>query len=99
MIYSLAQLDFTVIALALRDSIASVTHRGRLASWIFGARSDQLPLANPKLEALRTYVVLRRQRGDRLTPHEQIPLCNAGYTLLDLCAIDHLIDHSSAAHR
>lgn len=90
--HSLAPLDFAVIALALRDSVSSLSHQGRLARLIFGPRQGELPLANPKLEALRRYVVLRRRLGDRRASEERGPLRSAGYDLPDLSEIDRLID-------
>lgn len=99
MIQSLAQLDFAVIALALGDSVSGVTRRARLARWIFGKGSSGLPLANPKLEALRKYVVLRRQHGDMLPADEHAPLRDAGYSIPDMSEIDRLIDNPPVSRR
>lgn len=101
MIHSLAQLDFAVIALALGDSMSSLKHKGRgiLARLIFGPKLNELPLANPRLEALRQYVVLRRMHGNTLTDEARAPIQDAGYGPSDLNEIDRVIDTFSVSRR
>lgn len=99
MIHSLAQLDFAVIALALRDSASSLNRQRRFTRWIFGPRQGELPLANPKLEALRQYVILRRMHGNRLASETRSPLHEAGYDPQDLSEIDEMVDRLSASRR
>lgn len=99
MIHSLAQLDFAVVILALRDSAASLKGQHLLSQWVFGLRQSGLPLANPKLEALRRYVVVRRTYGSAPASETRGTLREAGYRPADLSEIDRLVDDLSRSRR
>lgn len=99
MMHSLAQLDFTVIAIALGDPVTSLKRQGRLGRWIFGRRPDGQPLANPRLETLRRYVVMRRRCCDGSAEAGRTPLQAAGYSLSDINEIDRLIDNPAVSRR
>jgi len=65
-------LEWSVIALAQRDTLASLTEPGRMSralGSLFG-RGPSSRLADPKLEALRRAAVLARHRGFALPMSE-----------------------------
>ena len=97
--HCLTQLDLAVITLAHRDPAARLKPQNRVSRWIFGRRHAGLPLANPKLEALRRYVVLRRIHGAGSAFEQRNALCTAGYAPSELSEIDRLVDSLSAARR
>lgn len=82
----LTSLELTVIALSHRDPVSSVKPRGRLFSALFGTQS-RLALANPRLEALRRYVVLFRLEDSPPDEAGQA-LRDAGYTSRQIEEID-----------
>lgn len=60
---TLSPLERTVIALSRLDTPSSLRPRRRATRWILGTRHDAQPLADPTLEALRRYAILRRNEG------------------------------------
>jgi hypothetical protein len=75
-------LEWSVVALARRDSIASLEKPGRIAvalGALFGDRRNPR-LADPRLEALRRFVVLARHLRDRLPDREIGRFLSAGFT-------------------
>jgi MipA family protein len=95
----LTRLERTVITLALGDPASSLNRQSNLTRWLFGPRQGRSPLADPKLEALRSYVVLRRRYGMTRAAPQSRSLREAGYCLSDLSHIDRLIDDRSAGSR
>jgi hypothetical protein len=67
-----------VIAVALRDPTSSLRQRNRLSGWLFGRRTE-LSLADPRLEILRRYVVLRRTQATALPQVHRQCLIEAGF--------------------
>lgn len=91
----LTPLEKQVIALSLGDPRSSLMPRSHIFLWLFGHRATSLPLANPRLEALRRYVILSRTSKQALPQDECDRLCHAGYDSRQKEAIDLLI----APHR
>jgi hypothetical protein len=75
----LAALEMTVVALALRDPLWSVDEPRR---WTWGpqAQARRLQLANPRLEALRRFVVLARHGRRIESTLEAAVLLAAGFS-------------------
>ncbi len=79
---SFSPLEWLVIALAKRDPLSSIGKPGRIASalgTLFGARPNP-GLADPKLEALRRFVVLARNLRHRLPDREVAQFLTAGFS-------------------
>jgi outer membrane protein len=91
----LTPLEKQVIALSLGDRRSSLVPRSHIFLWFFGYRATSLPLANPRLEALRRYAILSRTSKQGLPQDECDRLCRAGYDSRQKKAIDGLI----APHR
>jgi len=91
----LTPLEKQVIALSLGDPHSSLMPRSNIFLWFFGHRVTSLPLANPRLEALRRYAILSRTSKQSLPSSECARLCHAGYDARQKEAIDRLI----APHR
>lgn len=73
----LTTIEMATIVLAHRDPVSSIKPRSWLFRVLFGAR-NRLELANPKLEALRRYVVLFRLDGSSPDEVRRV-LADAGY--------------------
>lgn len=91
----LTPLEKQVIALSLGDPRSSLMPRSNVFLWFFGHRATSLPLANPRLEALRRYAILSRTSKQTPPQDECDRLCRAGYDSRQKEAIDRLI----APHR
>lgn len=76
---ALTPLERAVIALAHNDPASSLKRQDRAARWLRGPSFAPLPLADPRLEALRRYAILRRVHGGALAKQEREQLCNAGF--------------------
>jgi hypothetical protein len=79
---SLSALEWSVVALAGRDSLASLRAPGRMAvalGVLFGGRSDNR-LADPRLEALRRVSVHAWYRGFAIPESEIEGFYAAGFT-------------------
>ena len=79
----LTALEWTVVDLAQRDSLASVERPGtigRFARWAVGM-APRNPLSSPRLEALRRIAVLSWYRGFAVAPAEVRAFLAAGYTI------------------
>ncbi len=87
----LTRLEKQVVALALRDPLSSLTPQRRLSAWLFGGQMLSLPLANPRLEALRRYVVLSRSFGAIPPAGECDRLADMGFERAKRDAIDALL--------
>ncbi|WP_168707912.1 MipA/OmpV family protein [Sphingopyxis sp. PAMC25046] len=87
----LTPLEKQVIALALGDTRSSLMPRRNIFFWLFGHRATSLPLANPRLEALRRYAILRRTSKQALPQDECDRLCRAGYDSRQKETIDRLV--------
>lgn len=78
----LSALEWTVVALAAHDGVASLRQPGRFAKWIgkmFG-RARSMALADPRLEALRRIAVLSWQHGYTVPGHEVRRFLDAGFS-------------------
>lgn len=95
----LTPLERAVVALSRSDSIASLRPKNRRRGWILAWRTDPLPLANPRLEALRRYAVLCRLRGAARVEAERALLREAGFSSQTIEEIDDLIDPSPQRRR
>lgn len=78
----LSALEWSVVAIARRETLSSLKRPGRIAlamGSLFGARA-RTPLADPRLEALRRIAVLAWHRGDNLPTSEIKSFLGAGFT-------------------
>ena len=91
----LTALEEQVVAVSLGDPLSSLMVRSNIFLWFVGHRSRSLPLANPRLEALRRYAILSRTSNQALPQDECDRLVLAGYDAQQKEAIDLLI----APHR
>jgi len=87
----LTPLEEQVIAVSLGDRRSSLTPRSSFFLWFFGHRARSLPLANPRLEALRRYAILSRTSKQGFPQDECDRLVQAGYDAPQKEAIDRLI--------
>lgn len=80
---SFTDLEWSVVEIARHDPLSSIDPPGRFASRIARLLGSQrvLPLADPKLEALRRFVVAQRHLGDRLPDRELAHFVTAGFSL------------------
>lgn len=86
-----APLEWIVVALAQRDPLASLKTPGRMAialRVLFGGRSNS-PLADPRLEALRRFVIITHHLGDRLPPAEVTHFLEAGFNRAQMLQLRH----------
>jgi hypothetical protein len=75
-------LEWLVIALAKRDPLSSINKPGRIATALgalFGVHPNP-GLADPRLEALRRFVVLARNLRHRLPDREVAQFLSAGFS-------------------
>lgn len=80
---ALSALEWSVVALARRDSLASLRRPGRLATafgGLFGVRHTPR-LADPRLEALRRMAVLAWHRGYAVAKSAVQAFLAAGFTV------------------
>lgn len=78
----LSALEWSVVAIARGERLASLKRPGRIATAmasVFGMR-PRMPLADPRLEALRRISVLAWHRGDNLPKSEICRFLEAGFT-------------------
>ena len=78
----LSALEWSVVAIAQRETLSSLKRPGRIAmamGTLFGTRA-RTPLADPRLEALRRIAVLAWHRGDNLPTSEIKSFLGAGFT-------------------
>lgn len=76
-------LEWSVVDIARRDPLSSIQAPGRFASKVaelLGSRRT-LPLADPRLEALRRFAVVDHHLGDRLPDHEVAHFVGAGFSM------------------
>ena len=76
-------LEWSVVAIAQKDRLASLRSPGRLSlalGAVFGGRR-QSRLSDEKLEALRRMAVLAWHRGYAVAPHEVRAFVDAGWSL------------------
>jgi hypothetical protein len=95
----LTPLERAVIALSCTDPVSSLRPNGRRRGWFFGLPTGPLPLANPRLEALRRYAILRRVRGTARIAAERERLHEAGFDNQKIEAIDDLVDPTRQPRR
>lgn len=79
----LSALEWSVVALAQRDSLSSLRAPGRLAqamAVIFGGGRPENPVADPRLEALRRVSVHAWHRGFAVPESETRGFYEAGYS-------------------
>jgi outer membrane protein len=90
----LSTIEWMVIALSRHDPLSSLKLPGNASFRLFGTRT-YLPLANPRLEALRRYAILLRFQGHGLAAVEHERICAAGYDPRQVNAIVQLVTSSS----
>ncbi|MGK6355738.1 hypothetical protein ACMGDH_11000 [Sphingomonas sp. DT-207] len=90
----LTPLERAVVALSRQDPISSLRSRGRKRGWILGLPPGPLPLANPRLEALRQYAIVRRVRGSTGVEAERGQLWEAGFSCKKIEEINDLVDQN-----
>lgn len=95
----LTPLERAVIALSCKDPVSSLRPISRKRGWILGLPTGPLPLANPRLEALRRYAILRRVRGADRLEAERERLHQAGFDSPKIEEIDDLVDPSRQPRR
>lgn len=78
--HNLTPLEKRVIAMSIGDLPESLMQQSRLVRWFRGEGTDPLPLANPRLEALRRYAILYRTHGQALGEQERQRLAEAGFS-------------------
>lgn len=79
----LSALEWSVVALAQRDRLSSLSQPGRMAvalGKVFGTGRSALHLADPKLEALRRIAVLSWHHGVAIPATELAAFFRAGFT-------------------
>lgn len=79
---NLSALEWSVVAIARGERLSSLKQPGRIAlamGTLFGARG-RMPLADPRLEALRRLSVLAWHRGDALPKSEIVRFLKAGFS-------------------
>lgn len=79
----LTALEWSVVALAQRDRIASLRQPSPLSialGKVFGSGRRSAGLADPKMEALRRMAVLSWHRGFAVPVHELAAFFRAGFT-------------------
>ncbi|MEI9850805.1 MAG: hypothetical protein WDN24_08045 [Sphingomonas sp.] len=79
----LTSLEWSVVALAQRDTLASLSEPGPLSialGAVFGGRRHNPRLADPKLEALRRVSVFAWRRGYAVPPSELRAFEAAGFS-------------------
>jgi len=95
----LTPLERAVVALSRQDPVSSLRSRSRKRGWILGLPTGPLPLANPRLEALRRYAILCRVRGATRVEDERARLGEAGFGPRKIEEIDDLVDPSRQHRR
>ena len=93
--------EWSVIALARRDDMASLTPDSfwqRLRRRLFGIEAAR-PLANERLETLRRFAVLARLRRRRIDRHEIARFITAGFSRFQADVLLSLIDDARAQLR
>lgn len=93
----LTVLEQTVVALSLRDDIRSFAAPGGLRQMIFRLFGSTLPnrLSDPKLEALRRFAVVSRERSGDLQ-EERVLFQAAGYTVGNGVEVERLLERAKA---
>ena len=79
----LSALEWSVVALAQRHRLSSLSQPGRMAialGKVFGTRGGGQHLADPKLEALRRIAVLSWHHGVAIPATELAAFFSAGFT-------------------
>jgi hypothetical protein len=95
----LTPLERAVVALSCKDPISSLRPNSRKRGWILGLPTDPPPLANPRLEALRRYAILRRVHGAARVEGERERLREASFSDRKIEEIDDLVDPSRQHRR
>ena len=92
MSYYLRPLEWAVFALSCADRVSRLGPASAKRGWILGLPTGPLPLANPRLEALRRYAILRRVYGADRARSEREQLCETGFSDRKIEEIDDLVD-------
>ncbi len=98
---SFSALEWSVVALARRDSLASLRTPGRIAkamAAVFGSSSEN-PIADPRLEALRRMAVQGWHRGFAVPESEMARFFKAGFSANQLELLLTSISRDRAARR
>ncbi|WP_158298813.1 hypothetical protein [Sphingomonas psychrotolerans] len=95
----LTPLERAVVALSRKDPVSSLRPNSRKRGWILGLPTAPLPLANPRLEALRRYAILRRVHGAARIGAERERLQETGFSRQKIEEVDELVDPSRKERR
>lgn len=87
----LTPLERAVVALSRKDPVSSLQPPGRKRGWILGLPTGPLPLANPRLEALRRYAILCRVQDAARIEGQRERLREAGFSDRKIEEIDDLV--------
>lgn len=97
----LSDLERAVVALSMGDGRRTIAPRGglaeRLVGWLFGLRRA-LPLADPRLEALRRIAVLCRLEGS-LGRSDLVAFLATGFTIDHYEAVCAMIGATPGIHK
>ena len=96
----LSALEWSVVAFAQRDSLASLREPGRLVAALgslFGRRDHRV--ADPRLETLRRIAVLAWHRGWQVPTSELRAFVRAGFSLDQYELVQNSIARGRAARR
>lgn len=88
----LTPLERAVVALSRKDPVSSLRTGAGKRGWILGLPSGPPPLANPRLEALRRYAIMRRVHRAGQSGVECEPLREAGFSCKQIEEVDDLVD-------
>ncbi|MBA2934092.1 hypothetical protein HZF05_08260 [Sphingomonas sp. CGMCC 1.13654] len=97
----LQRVERDVLLASRHDRVSSLEGRTPLRRWIcrlFGFEVANR-LADPRLEALRRFVVLFRRRGERLPAAEQARLVAAGFLPLQIAEVRRLVEAERAPRK
>lgn len=88
----LSSLERAVISLSHNDPVSSLRPKSRNGSWFLGRRFEAQALANPALESLRRYAILRKGNRSALEVNaERKRLSELGYGRKKIAAVDRLV--------
>ncbi len=91
----LTPLERAVIALSRQDPVSSLRSGSRKRGWILGLPTAPPPLANPRLEALRRYAILRRLHGQDRVEAEREQLGKMDFSDEQIEEVGDLVDPGS----
>jgi hypothetical protein len=97
----LERVERDVLLASRRDRVSSLGSKTLFSRWstrLFGVRTSNR-LADPRLEALRRFAVLLRNRGESLPSAEQRRIVLAGFSPVQVAEVRRLIEAERSPHR